>query len=143
MFCPDLGHPVLGLVELSRPFYRNVPGLTQQAQSFLQIPVYAQYLGSLRNQSVNFFEQGFLPLLPQPAQNCLFAYLSRDLWGHLLGALGLSSLLARDDPCRQTSLLAYRNRMLQKIPSWLDLRGRPVIGADERPPWRSSGSSLG
>jgi len=65
------------------------------------------------------------------------------LWGYLLGALGFNSLLAGDDPCRQTSLLAYGNRMLYEIPSWLDLWGWPIIGADERSPWWSSGNSFG
>jgi len=69
-------------------------------------------LSSLHNQNVNPLDQGLLPLFPQPAQDCSFAYLSRDLWGYLLGALGLNSFLARDDPCRQTSLLAYGNRVL-------------------------------
>jgi hypothetical protein len=63
-------------------------------------------LSRFHNQSVNILEQGLLPLLPQPAQNRTFAYFWRDLWGYLLGALGLNSFLARDNPCRQASLLA-------------------------------------
>jgi hypothetical protein len=84
-----------------------------------------------------------LPLLSQPVQDRPFAYLFRDLWRYLLSLLGLIPFLARDDSRRQTSLLTYGNRMLQEIPSGLDLRRWPIIRADERPSWWSSGSSFG